>query len=175
MPRPKRFGERRHAWDVRELDVAVDQLPSGAAAAQMKVGVMLMPRKRPPFVELWRDRHGKVRVYFRKEKGPRLPLPDAIGSDEFNAAYQAALLGQPAPVRDRFVRAAPGTLAALVASYMKSAEYIGLRDTSKAGYISGSNAAHRARPSHRRRPLARAYHHRHSATYADRPARRSIR
>jgi integrase len=63
-------------------------------------------------------------------------LPDAIGSDEFNAAYQAALLGQSAPVRDRFVRPAPGTVAALVASYMRSAEYIGLRDTSKAGYIS---------------------------------------
>ena len=65
-----------------------------------------------------------------------MPLPDAIGSDEFDAVYQAALLGQPAAVRDRFVRAAPGTLAALVASYMKGAEYIGLRNTSKAGYIS---------------------------------------
>lgn len=95
-----------------------------------------MPRKLPPFVERWRDRHGKVRVYFRKDKGPRLPLPDALGSVEFNAAYQAALLGQPAPLRDRSVRAAPGTLAALVASYMKSAEYIRLRDTSKAGYNS---------------------------------------
>jgi enterobacteria phage integrase len=49
-----------------------------------------MPRKRPPFVELWRDRHGKVRVYFPKDRGARLPLPDAIGSDEFNAAYHAA-------------------------------------------------------------------------------------
>jgi hypothetical protein len=48
---------------------------------------MLMPRKRPPFVEVWRDRLGKVRVYFRKDKGPRVPLPDTIGSDEFNAAY----------------------------------------------------------------------------------------
>jgi predicted DNA-binding transcriptional regulator AlpA len=28
MPHPKRLGERRHAWDVRELDAAVDQLPS---------------------------------------------------------------------------------------------------------------------------------------------------
>jgi integrase len=93
-----------------------------------------MPRKRPPFVELWRDRHGKVRVYFRKDRGPRIPLPDAIGSDEFNAAYQAALLGQPAPIRDRFVRAAPGTIAALVASYMKSARYFGLRATTKIGY-----------------------------------------
>jgi enterobacteria phage integrase len=95
-----------------------------------------MPRKRPPFVELWRDRHGKVRVYFRKDRGPRLPLPDAVGSDEFNAAYQAALLGQPVPVRDRFVRAAPGTIAALIASYMKSSDYIGLRDTTKVGYTS---------------------------------------
>jgi hypothetical protein len=97
-------------------------------------GVTLMPRKRPPFVELWRDRHGKVRVYFRKNKGPRLPLPDAIGSDEFNTAYQAALLGQPALMRNRFERTAPGTIAALVASYMKSAEYIGLRETTKIGY-----------------------------------------
>jgi integrase len=100
----------------------------------MKLGATLMPRKRPPFVELWRDRHGKVRVYFRKDKGPRRPLPDTIGSDEFNAAYQAALLGQPAPFRDGFMRAAPGTIAALITSYMKSAAYIGLRETTKKGY-----------------------------------------
>src|SRR6266498_2973293 len=100
----------------------------------MKRGVMLMPRKRPPFVEIWRDRHGKVRVYFRKERGRRLPLPQAIGSEEFNAAYQTALLGQPTPVRNRFVRATPGTIAALIVSYLKSAGYIGLRETTKTGY-----------------------------------------
>ena len=27
MPHPKRLGKHRHAWDVRELDAAVDQLP----------------------------------------------------------------------------------------------------------------------------------------------------
>jgi predicted DNA-binding transcriptional regulator AlpA len=27
MPHPKRLGDRRKAWDVRELDAAVDQLP----------------------------------------------------------------------------------------------------------------------------------------------------
>jgi hypothetical protein len=68
--------------------------------------VTLMPRRCPPFVELWRDRHGKVRCYFRKDRGPRLPLPNAIGSDEFNAAYQAALGGQLAPLRERHARAA---------------------------------------------------------------------
>lgn len=28
MPRPKILGERRKAWDVRELDTAIDLLPS---------------------------------------------------------------------------------------------------------------------------------------------------
>jgi enterobacteria phage integrase len=78
-----------------------------------------MPRKRPPFVEVWRDRHGKVRVYFRKERGPRLPLPDSIGSDEFKVAYHAALTGQIDPPRQRHVRAAPGSIGALIISYMR--------------------------------------------------------
>ena len=28
MPRPKRLGDRRKAWDVRELDAAIDRLPA---------------------------------------------------------------------------------------------------------------------------------------------------
>ena len=28
MPRPKQLGRRRKAWDVRELDFAVDNLPN---------------------------------------------------------------------------------------------------------------------------------------------------
>jgi enterobacteria phage integrase len=97
---------------------------------------MLMPRKRPPFVACWRDRHGKIRVYFRKERGPRLPLPDTIGSNEFNAAYHAALTEQLDPPRQRLVRATPGTIGALIISYIQSAAYIGLRETSKTGYRS---------------------------------------
>jgi hypothetical protein len=27
MPGPRSLGERRRAWDVRELDLAIDQLP----------------------------------------------------------------------------------------------------------------------------------------------------
>ena len=30
LPRPKRLGERRKAWDVHELDAAVDNLPTEA-------------------------------------------------------------------------------------------------------------------------------------------------
>lgn len=94
-----------------------------------------MPRRLPPFVERWRDRHGKIRVYFRKGKGVRIALPGPIGSEEFTAAYQAALAGL-APSREVRVRNGPGTIGALIVSYMKSAEYIGLRDTTKAGYAS---------------------------------------
>jgi len=33
MPAAKRLSEKRHAWDVRELDTAVDLLPADAATA----------------------------------------------------------------------------------------------------------------------------------------------
>jgi predicted DNA-binding transcriptional regulator AlpA len=35
MPRPKRIGEHRRAWDVRELDAAIDQLPSDGDRASI--------------------------------------------------------------------------------------------------------------------------------------------
>ena len=95
-----------------------------------------MPRKLPPFVERWRDRHKKVRLYFRRGKGARTALPAEIKSDEFSAAYHAALSGEIPPARERHTRATPGTIAALIVSYKKSAGYIGLRETTKAGYKS---------------------------------------
>jgi hypothetical protein len=97
---------------------------------------LVMPRKLPPFVECWRDRRKILRVYFRKGKGPRVPLPDHIGSDDFNAAYQAALEGQIAAKRERREPDRPGTIAALIRSYLRSAAYVGLRATTKTGYSS---------------------------------------
>ncbi|MCC2654539.1 MAG: hypothetical protein K0Q60_4705 [Microvirga sp.] len=35
---------------------------------------------------LWRDRHKTVRVYVRRGKGPRVPLPADVASDEFREA-----------------------------------------------------------------------------------------
>jgi enterobacteria phage integrase len=95
-----------------------------------------MPRKLPPSVERWRDRHGKLRVYFRKGKGPRIPLPASIGSEEFESAYTAALSGQAAAKRETREPDKPGTIGALVTSYLRSAAYIGLRETTKTGYAS---------------------------------------
>jgi integrase len=99
-------------------------------------GAILMPRKLPPFVECWRDRHKKVRVYFRRGKGPRFPLPEHIGSEKFNLAYQRALAGQIEAQRERRTPDKPGTIAALIRSYLRSAAYLVLRATTKAGYSS---------------------------------------
>jgi integrase len=93
-----------------------------------------MPRKLPPHCERWRDRHGKLRVYFRKGSGPRVPLPVDVDSDEFKLAYAAALSGEMKPKEPRRPKPAAGTIAALIASYRTSAAYISLRTTTKQGY-----------------------------------------
>jgi integrase len=95
-----------------------------------------MPRKLPPFVERWRDRHGKLRVYFRKARDRRIPLPSSVGSPDFEAAYQAALAGQLTHSHEKHVSPGHGTLGALVTSYIRSARYLSLRATTKVGYAS---------------------------------------
>jgi integrase len=88
-------------------------------------------------VECWRDRHGKVRAYYRRDRGPRIPLPNSIGSPDFNAAYQDALAGRLSDsTLARPAVAGQGSIEALVRSYMQSREYRDLRDTTKTGYAS---------------------------------------
>jgi integrase len=111
----------------------------------------MSPRKLPPHVEVWTDRHGKLRVYFRRGKGQRVPLPEPIGSPEFEAAYAEALAGAVAAKRDVRAPATPGTIGGLIVSYYKSAEFVALRETSKAGYRSRVEAI---REKHAHRTLA---------------------
>jgi enterobacteria phage integrase len=93
-----------------------------------------MPRKLPPYVERNYVK-GHTYLSFRRGKGPRIRLPDDPTSAEFLAEYHAALTGQPLSAsRDPAHRAAPNSIAALIASYKKSAEYLALRETSKTGY-----------------------------------------
>jgi enterobacteria phage integrase len=92
-----------------------------------------MPRKLPLHVE---RNHVKGHTYlsFRRGKGARIRLPGDPTSQDFIAAYEAALLGESGSGRIHFERAAPGSVAALIASYMKSPEYMRLRETTKVGY-----------------------------------------
>jgi integrase len=126
-----------------------------------------MPRKMLPNVERNLVR-GKNYYSFRIGKGPRIRLPDDPSSEEFRAAYLVAMEGeQPRSIK----RDAPGTLGALIASYLRNAGYVQLRDTSKLGYMSRLN---RIRTDHGHRTVSGLTRERIIskvlAPYADRPA-----
>jgi hypothetical protein len=82
-----------------------------------------MPRRLPPYVE---RNHVKGHTYlsFRRGKGAQVRLPKDPTSPEFMVAYQAALLGQSAPLRPQLPSLAPGSLAALIDSYICGAPNI---------------------------------------------------
>jgi integrase len=102
---------------------------------------MVVHRKKlPRFVERWRDRHGKLRTYGRKDRhGPRIPLPD-YGTPEFDIAYAKMIIDELEPAKPRRLPPAAGTLGALILSYQESEAYRALRPTTKDGYRSRINA-----------------------------------
>ena len=80
-----------------------------------------MRRTHPPYVYRERTRHGRWVLYFRRGKGRRIRLPDDIASDEFQAAYQAALTGNAPP--SKTTRTPPHSLAWLIERYAESAAW----------------------------------------------------
>jgi integrase len=79
-----------------------------------------MTRIKLNFVHEYRDRHGKLRRYFRKPGFKRIALPGLPGSDEFMTAYQLALAGQPARIEIGAGRTKPGTVNAAIVGYYTS-------------------------------------------------------
>jgi integrase len=106
-----------------------------------------MPRKTPPFVDKNAVK-GHVYYSFRRGKGPRIRLPGVPGTDEFNEAYAACLAGEMSKPKARREAIKPGSIAALVASYLRSPEYADLRETTKVGYASRIEAL-RTKHGHR--------------------------
>jgi integrase len=73
------------------------------------------------YVHWFRDRHGKIRHYFRSPGRKRAPLPGLPGSAEFMEAYAAALAGETAPLIEiGAARCKPGSVEAAVAAYFGS-------------------------------------------------------
>ena len=92
-----------------------------------------MARIKLRYVNEYRDRHGKLRRYFRRPGSRSIPLPGLPGSIEFMSAYQAALaVKAPPPPSPRHVIG--GSLAALVAGYLRSADFANLSPTSQYSY-----------------------------------------
>jgi integrase len=78
-----------------------------------------MTRLRLQYIHAFRDRHGKLRYYFRRRGSKLMPLPGLPGSDQFMVAYQAALDGATPPQRQiGKERTVTGTIHALVAAYL---------------------------------------------------------
>jgi hypothetical protein len=67
-------------------------------------------------VNAFRDRHGKLRFYFRRGGRKAVPLPGLPGSAEFMDAYSIALAGD--PVRFGPAKMIPGTVLATVTAYL---------------------------------------------------------
>ncbi len=92
-----------------------------------------MTRIRLKYVNEYRDRHGRIRRYFRRPGCRAIPLPGIPGSIEFMQAYQAALaIASPPPPSIRHV--IPGSLAALASGYLRSADFANLSHSSQQSY-----------------------------------------
>jgi integrase len=86
-----------------------------------------MSRIRLEYVHAFIDRHGKPRHYFRRPGYKRVPLPGLPGSQEFMHAYQVAL-DTGARIEIGAARSMPGTIGALVGSYLNSIAFANLAD-----------------------------------------------
>src|SRR5690242_18340701 len=106
-----------------------------------------MPRRLPPYVERNHVR-GHTYLSFRRGKGPRIRLPDDPTSEEFRAAYSAALAGTSHELRQRHDA---GSIEHLIRSYKLSSAYYALRASTKISY---SRAIEALRTQHGGRSVA---------------------
>jgi integrase len=74
------------------------------------------------------DRHGKVRVYFRRKGQRKINLRAPFGTEEFLEQYRQAYAGQLTTIASKSdaPRNAPGSLRSLIEQYYHSAEFRGL-------------------------------------------------
>jgi len=72
------------------------------------------------YVNVFRDRHGQLRHYFRRPRCKAIPLPGRPGSAEFMDAYQKAIAGEPDRMPIGAGRTKPGTIHALIVAYKVS-------------------------------------------------------
>lgn len=85
-----------------------------------------------PYVQVFKDRHGKPRHYYRRKGFARVAIPGVPGSSEFMAVY--ASCGTPsAPVEPRS-RLQPRSINALIVEYYRSAEWANLKASTRPGY-----------------------------------------
>lgn len=83
------------------------------------------------YVQRFRDRHGRLRHYFRKPGCKRVALPGLPGSDEFMEAYGVA---EKTSRTAGEAKASPGSISSVIAAYYQSAEYAALQPQTQRTY-----------------------------------------
>lgn len=107
-----------------------------------------------PYVNTYRDRHGRVRHYFRRGRGKRVPLPKHPGTPEFETAWKAAMAAfeagetAPQPGADRTI---PGSMDDLIVRYLASRGWRELAPKTKETY---GGIIERLRQDHGNRSVA---------------------
>lgn len=128
---------------------------------------MRRPSKLPPYVQAFVDRGGHARYYLRKPGCPRVALPGVPWSPEFMAAHSAAIDKK---IDNGATKTIPGSIDALIVSYYRSSDFLGLRPISQQVY---RNIIERFRREHGTKPVAmldREHIKRILGKIADRPA-----
>jgi integrase len=90
-----------------------------------------MAKIRLRYVNGFRDRHGRVRHYFRRRGEKAITLPGLPGSEEFMAAYAMAIASVPDRPEIAASPTLPGTIDALVVDYYRSAEWGALTEDTR--------------------------------------------
>ena len=79
-----------------------------------------------PYVQVFKDRHGKVRLYYRRNGDKRVPLRGPLGSEEFEQDYRAALVASKAGELAKPEPTNPHTYKWLCLKYFLSADFLRL-------------------------------------------------
>lgn len=94
-----------------------------------------MNRRLPKYVTEFVDRHGKVRVRYRRKGHPDHYFASVPWSAEFMAEYRACEDATALPATNIGAsRTKPGTISALIAAYYGAPEFTGLRPSTRATY-----------------------------------------
>lgn len=91
------------------------------------------------YVKAYKDRHGRMRYYYRRKGLSTLPLPGQPGTAEFMAAYQMADARAPRPdaavsAERAASRIQPRSITALIVEYYRSPEFAQLADSTRRAY-----------------------------------------
>jgi integrase len=93
---------------------------------------MAANQKRPPYLKMYSDRHGRERIYFRRKGYKEVALATPLYSDDFWKSYEKAMNGpRPAIGADRNK---PGSMNEVIVAYYKSADFKNLKPSTKSTY-----------------------------------------